>query len=127
MTTPWVPGPAAGHAADVYVMASRFELKSLAQVPGFLVQAMRILLQARRSAGAVGATLKAAPLKRTFWTLSAWTDREALGAFAAAQPHRGIVRAYREAMAASTFEYWTAPAPADWAEAHDRLKDTVTG
>ncbi|MBB5075046.1 DUF3291 domain-containing protein [Nonomuraea endophytica] len=127
MITPWVPGPAAGHVGDVQVMASRFELKSLAQVPGFLFQAMRMLLQARRSAGAVGATLKAAPFKKTFWTLSAWTDRAALGAFAGAQPHRGIVQAYKNSMAASTFEFWTAAAPAGWDEAHERLKDGVAG
>ncbi|MFI6505251.1 hypothetical protein [Nonomuraea typhae] len=104
-------------------MASRFELKSLAQVPGFLLQAVRILLQVRRSGGAVGAALKAAPLKKTFWTLSAWTDREALAAFAAAQPHRGIIRAYRSAMAGSQFEFWTAAAPSGWDEAHERLKE----
>ncbi|MFD1935971.1 hypothetical protein ACFSKW_31320 [Nonomuraea mangrovi] len=123
ITTPWVPGPDANHEQPVKVMASRFELRSILHVPGFLVQAMRILLQARRSPGAVGATLKAAPLRRTFWTLSAWTSDEALSTFARSQPHRGIIGAYRTRMAGSTFEFWTADGPAGWDEAHTRLKD----
>ncbi|MGW4468153.1 hypothetical protein [Nonomuraea sp. NPDC004354] len=121
--TPWIPGPAAAHDQPVQVMASRFELRSLWHVPGFLFQSMRILLQARRSPGAVGATLKAAPLRRTFWTLSAWTSDEALSTFARSQPHRSIIGAYRDRMAGSTFKFWTAERPADWAEAHTRLKE----
>ena len=42
----------------------------------------------------------AQPLRRVFYTLSAWENRDALYAFARTQPHRGIMASLRPAMPA---------------------------
>ena len=73
-----------------------------------------------------GVTLRAQPLRRTYWTLSAWTDEAALHAFARTEPHRTIVRRVRPWARTATFRFWTVPAdkvtPAElWAEAESRI------
>ncbi|GAA3217300.1 DUF3291 domain-containing protein [Actinocorallia longicatena] len=123
-TIPWITVEQPS-SAEVLVMASRLEVKALHQVPGFLLASMRLLLQARRSPGALGVSLKAEPFARTFWTLSAWTDQKAVNAYAAAEPHRSTMRAKRAVMKDSTFVFWTAPAtglPLSWEEAHRRIE-----
>jgi hypothetical protein len=114
----------------VTVMASRLELRRLRDVPSFLTGAMRIRRQMLASPGAVGVSLIARPLSRTFWTLSAWQDRAALGAVVGREPHRKIMNHFRPRMAGSSFVTWTAPAttlPIAWDEALRRLEkpDTV--
>ena len=50
------------------------------------------------------------PLRRTYWTLSAWTDKAALYAFAGAEPHRTIMKRVRPWAKTATFRFWTADA-----------------
>jgi heme-degrading monooxygenase HmoA len=118
-------------------MASRFELTSAWRSPAFLAQALRARRQARRSPGVLGVSLRAQPLRRTYWTLSAWTGEPALMAFARAEPHRTVMRRVRPWAKTATFRYWTAPAgelpPAGdrtaralWAEAERRIGTPVS-
>ncbi|CAL9646207.1 hypothetical protein SUDANB120_06482 (plasmid) [Streptomyces sp. enrichment culture] len=107
-----------------HIMASRFEVKSLADVPRFFVRALAAWAQLKTSRGAVEASLIAEPLKRTFWTLSAWESREAIHGYARAEPHRGIMRELRSTMRTSVFTFWELPAgelPLDWDDARARL------
>lgn len=124
-TLPWTTvAPADG---DVVVMASRFRVRRFRHVLPFFLDALRVHAQMRRSAGVVGLSLAAAPLRREFATLSAWRDRAALDAAVRAEPHRSVMRRQRAAMAASTFRFWTAPAdavPLTWEEADRRLAAT---
>lgn len=63
-TIPWTtPKLAANRRAtsDVVVMASRFELRSLRDVPRFLLAAMRIRRQMLKSPGVLGLSLIAKP------------------------------------------------------------------
>ncbi|MEV5828934.1 DUF3291 domain-containing protein [Spirillospora sp. NPDC052242] len=123
-TLPWIPREAAAPDAEVVVMASRFEVRSLRHVPGFFLASLRLLRQARTAPGAHGFTLKAEPAKRTFWTLSAWRDDEALRAYAAAEPHRSTMRRQRAVMRDSTFVFWNvrgSELPLDWTDAQHRL------
>ena len=112
------------------VMASRLELHRLRDVPSFLAAALRIRRQMLASPGALGVSLVARPLRRTFWTLSAWQDQAALSSAVGRQPHRQIMTRFRPRMAGSAFVTWTAPAmalPVGWEEALQRLDkpDTV--
>jgi hypothetical protein len=71
-------------------------------------------------------TLRAQPLRRTYWTLSAWTDEAALNAFARAEPHRTIMTRVRPWAKTATFRFWAASAdeliPARlWPEAERRI------
>ncbi len=112
--------------AEVLVMASRFHLKSLTQVPAFLLAAMRIRAQMLASPGAVGVALIAKPLARTFYTLSAWTDRAAIDAAIAIEPHRRTMTRFHPLMESSAFAFWNvdpAALPVDWADAICRLDE----
>ena len=75
-TTPAAPEVPAGQ--DIVILGSRFELTSAWRSPAFLGHALRIWLQARRSPGIIGVSLRAQPLRATFWTLSAWSSQAAL-------------------------------------------------
>ncbi|MFJ9695546.1 DUF3291 domain-containing protein [Kitasatospora sp. NPDC101183] len=123
-TLPWItPNPAAP-GTEAVVMASRFEVRSLADVPRFLAKSLVVWRQLRTTPGVVGASLVARPLKRTFYTLSAWESREALNAFAAAEPHRGVMTGLRRTTRESTFTFWRTPVeqlPVTWPEAYRRI------
>ena len=67
-----------GSGSPVVVMASRFELKRMRDVPGFLLDSLRIRRQVLRADGALGVSLVAHPLRRQVLTLSAWSDRQAV-------------------------------------------------
>lgn len=104
-------------------MASRFRVKGYRHVLPFLVDSIRVLAQIRRADGALGVSLVAHPLRREFFTLSAWTDRSALDAVVGSEPHRSVMRRQR-AMADSAFTFWTASTtalPLTWKEAGERL------
>ncbi|MFD8788165.1 DUF3291 domain-containing protein [Kitasatospora sp. NPDC059599] len=123
-TLPWTaPNPATPGTTAV-VMASRFEVRSLTDVPRFFLKSLTVWRQLRRTPGALGASLIARPLRRTFYTLSAWESREALGAFAGAEPHRTVTTGLRTTTKESTFTFWQSPVeqlPVRWTDAHARL------
>ncbi|MFD2338808.1 DUF3291 domain-containing protein [Clavibacter tessellarius] len=121
----WSAGPAAGSATgEVVVMASRFELTGLRAVPGFFADSIASWRQSRRAPGCVGVALEALPLRRTFWTLSAWESEEAIQEYARTSPHSGAARRQRVSMASSVFVFWRESAellPVDWSEARSRV------
>ncbi|MFF3830754.1 DUF3291 domain-containing protein [Streptomyces sp. NPDC002458] len=125
-TLPWVtPQPPPSEGTTV-VMASRFEVRSLRDVPRFFIKSMAAWKQVRSAPGAFGASLVAQPGKRVFYTLSAWESREAIYAFAGTEPHRGIMTALRPTMRTSTFTFWEAPVgqlPITWDEAKRRIEE----
>ncbi|MDD9378217.1 DUF3291 domain-containing protein [Streptomyces sp. ZAF1911] len=80
----------------------------------------------RKAPGAHGVALRARVLRRTFLTLSAWEDRDALYRFAGSEPHRSSSRAAAAYTKEAGFVFWTVPAselPIGWAEAERRLAD----
>ena len=121
---PWAYGPAGrravlADAGDRVVMASRLELRRWRDVPAFLVAALRLRTLLRRSPGALALSLRAAPARRTFWTLSVWASHEALRAYAAHQHHVQVMRRFGRVMTDSTFADWTMSAAGlpDWSDA----------
>jgi hypothetical protein len=130
-TLPWIsPKPQPPVDGPVTVMASRLELRRFSDVPSFLTAALRIRRQMLASPGALGLSLIARPLRRTFWTLSAWQDEAALSAAVGREPHRHLMKHFRPRMAGSSFVTWTATGvPVTWDEALRRLEkpDTVHG
>ena len=97
-------------ADEVVVLASRLQLRRVRDVPGFLRAALAIRRQVLRSPGAVGVSLLAQPAHRTFWTLSAWTDEEAIGRFVGELPHRATMSRYHDRLAGAEFTTWTTEA-----------------
>lgn len=108
----------------VTIMASEFRLISLAAVPRFLADALRIRRQVLAADGAYGVALDAHPFHRLFRTLSAWRDRDAIDAMIAREPHGSAARRHHPTMADARFVFWEMPAsrlPPGWAEAISRL------
>jgi heme-degrading monooxygenase HmoA len=108
-------------------MASVLRLDSVRRAPGFLRAAMAIRQQVLRADGAVGVSLSTA-LPRTFFTLSAWRDRDALNSFVRSEPHISTIRRYRSAMTDSRFVFWDTSAatlPPSWADARQRLREAA--
>ncbi|MER6396377.1 DUF3291 domain-containing protein [Kitasatospora sp. NPDC001603] len=125
-TIPWITPHPATPGTQAVVMASRFEVRSLADVPRFLLKSYAVWRQIQSAPGALGASLIARPTKRTFYTLSAWESQQALQDFARAEPHRSIMTGLRPTMRESVFTYWQAPVeqlPVGWPEAHRRLTE----
>ncbi len=76
-TLPWtLPNPPPPHGT-AFVMASRFEVRTLKDVPRFFLRSLAAWKQVRSAPGAYGASLIAQPARRVFYTLSAWQDRDA--------------------------------------------------
>ncbi|MER5211788.1 DUF3291 domain-containing protein [Streptomyces sp. NPDC002838] len=112
--------------AEAFVMASRLEVRSFADVPRFFLRSLTAWKQVTGAPGAFGASLIAEPLGRTFWTLSAWEDKEALYTYAKTEPHRSIMNGLRPTMRRSVFTFWEVPAadlPIDWSDARRRLAE----
>jgi hypothetical protein len=72
-------------------------------------------------------SLIAQPLRRTFWTLSAWTDTDAIGAFTRSEAHRAAMTKYRAKMRGSHFHTWfpgDATQRPSWPDAQTRLEQS---
>lgn len=126
---PWSTPTEAAPDAEVYVMASRFETATLVGAVRFFLKSPGIIGQIRKAPGAHGVALRARPFSRTFLTLSAWEDRDALYRFARSEPHRTSSRTAAGFMKESAFTFWTVRArelPIDWAEAERRLAEQRT-
>jgi hypothetical protein len=123
---PWTTVAPADPDAEVVVMASTFRLRSARHVPGFLSASMRIRRQVAAAPGALGLSLDARPLRRTFFTLSAWRDRASIDAMIVQDPHRVAMERYRPLTDVADFRFWTARGadlPIGWDEARRRLDE----
>lgn len=123
---PWRRKLVAEHGREYLVMASRLPLRSIARVPWFVGLTVSVVRQLERTDGLVGYSLRAQPLAKTFWTLSAWTDDDALSTFVKELPHQAVMGKLRPHMSPTRFTTWKAPGstlPISWDEAIERLRD----
>ncbi|MFE9027494.1 DUF3291 domain-containing protein [Streptomyces iakyrus] len=123
-TLPWTVPNTPPRDTEVHVFASRFETRTLWGALRFLAGTPAVWRQVRRSPGAYGATLKAKPFQRTFWTLSAWESKDALHAFVRAGAHGSASRGLAPQMKDSAFTTWQVSSddlPLPWSEALRRL------
>ena len=122
-TLPWTVVEQRQPHSEVLFLASRLRLRSMRHVPGFLRAAFSVRRQVRRSPGALGVSLLAQPSRKTFWTLSAWTDQAALEAFVRTEPHLGIMGRYHDRLVNPEFITWTtaeSSLPKAWSNAKER-------
>jgi hypothetical protein len=127
LTIPWTSAKNQPQAVAL-VQISRLELARTRDVPGFLIAALRIRRIALRTPGAGGLSLRAQPLRRTFWTLSTWHDETAVGEFVRSAGHRAVMVKYLDRMASSHFHTWSAADQSTnkprWVDAHRRYETT---
>ena len=103
---PWVERQAIDPDREYVAMASRLPLKHYRSIPGFLRDTLAIRGQLAGTSGLVGYALNAELARKRFWTFSIWEDRESLNAFAAADPHRRIIRRLAPLMGQTRFEFF---------------------
>jgi heme-degrading monooxygenase HmoA len=127
-TLPWKKPKNPPAATEALVMASRLEVAALRSVPRFFMKSMTAWKQVNGAPGLLGASLVAQPLKKTFWTLSAWESRDALYTYAKTDPHGDMMKGLRPVLHKSTFITWTVPAgelPISWDDARRRLLEHI--
>ncbi|MEU6483296.1 DUF3291 domain-containing protein [Streptomyces sp. NPDC046887] len=125
-TLPWTTPNPARPDTTAFVMASRLDVRSGKDTPRFFWKSLSAWGQVRKAPGALGASLEAQLLKGVFYTLSAWEDRDALYAYAKAEPHKTIMTGLRSVMRESTFTFWEVPVaelPITWADAKRRIEE----
>jgi hypothetical protein len=108
------------------VQVSRLELARARDVPGFLLAALQIRRAALQMPGSGGLSLRADPRRRTFWTLSAWSDQTAIASFMRSDAHRTVMAKYRNRVAGSHFHTWVedgaGDGPPSWDDAERRFE-----
>jgi heme-degrading monooxygenase HmoA len=127
---PWTTFQAFDADTTYVVMVSRLRLRRYRHVPGFLRAATAIRRQLTTSPGLLGYSLDAHLLRKTFWTLSAWTDNESLQTFNTTPPHRDVTARMRPRMGPTDFAFLTLKGnelPLAWEDARRRLIAAVDG
>ena len=122
---PWTKGtfePA--EDGELHVLTSRLPLRKYTDVPRFLMWTMRIRKQLRTAPGCAGYTLDAKLLRKTFWTLSAWSDKAAMDAFVREGAHSSMLVAMRGRIGNPKFIETPGGAedlPLKWSDARERI------
>jgi heme-degrading monooxygenase HmoA len=84
-----------------------------------------VVKQLEASDGAIGYSLLAKLPSKRFWTLSVWKDAAAIASFVRAQPHRDVMRHYRELMSDFEIVRWPvhgSDVPLRWQDARARIQ-----
>ncbi len=134
--SPWTTAVQPEPGAEAIVLGTRLELRSYRHIPGFLRAAMRVRRQVQGSERAFGVSLLAQPLRKTFWTLSAWSDQGALDRFVRTSPHIEVMARYHDRLREASFTTWprsagelpraNSNAKELWREAKARLATSTT-
>ena len=122
---PWTKVTDVEPNIDCTVMASRLPLESYRDIPRFLRWTLRIRRRLAHTPGLIGYALDAQLLRKTFWTVSAWTGRADLGRFDRSEPHAEAKGAIRPRIRPSTFVMWsstTAELPVKWSDVRRRIE-----
>jgi len=110
---------------EVEYVATFVPLRHWWDVLPFWLLAMRVQRQIREAPGNIAHNSSGDVRKKSFWTMSAWTDRESIRAFVATEPHATAVRRMAKwAAEGAGFAEWREPQqPLDWDEAKRRLAE----
>lgn len=122
---PWVTVETVDLDADLTIIASKLPLRGHRHIPRFLWHTWFVRRQLARTHGLVGYSMDARLWGKTFWTVSAWTNRQDLGGFERSSPHWAAKHAIRPAMLPSTFVMWRCRAdalPVTWPEVRHRVE-----
>lgn len=126
-TLPWTVCRYRPHDDEsLHVLTSTLPLRSYRDVPRFLRWAHRIRRQLADAEGAAGYSLDARLLRKTFYTLSAWSSAESMNTFVRSGQHADMLADMGGRLGQATFVETTAtPAdlPLDWDAARQRLAD----
>ena len=127
---PWTNGPhQPAPGEELHALTSTLPLTHYRDVPRFLRWTMKIRRQLATAEGCAGYSLDARLLRKTFFTLSAWQDSEAMNRFVRSGQHATMLADMAGRLGQSTFVESSIPGtglPLDWAAARQRLVDANT-
>jgi hypothetical protein len=125
---PWTTCQYRKDATDLLVLTTRLPLHRYRDIPRFLRWTMRVRAQLRTAPGCAGYSLDAKPLRKTFWTVSAWSGKDAVEAFVHSGQHAAMLADLAGRVGDPRFVESTASSadlPPSWKDAHERI-DTVS-
>jgi Domain of unknown function (DUF3291) len=125
MYTPWFAIAPVEKDREYLALLSGLPLKTYRGFPRLVRFVVGTVQQMYGSRGAIGVTLRARPLARTFWTLSAWQDDQALREFVMKRPHLDAMKEMEPYMNPARFLRWRVTGnelPLRWADAVRRFK-----
>jgi len=104
------------------IVVTRLRLKDPALFDEFFASAVAVVEQAQSSAGNLGADVLA-EANNTYWTRTAWQERDSMNAFVGSEPHLRTMSRIDKWCDEATFVDWeqaTADLP-DWQDGYKRL------
>jgi hypothetical protein len=104
------------------IVITRLRLRDPAFFDEFFASAVAVVEQATASEGNLGADVLA-DANDTYWTRTAWRDRDVMGAFVGAQPHLDTMSHIDAWCDEATFVDWEQEGPdlPDWQEGYRRI------
>ena len=106
MDMPWKKITPVSPNGEYLVLLTYLPLKKRRMIPRFFWSTFAIQKQLAGSAGILGYALRAKPLERNFWTMSAWLDEKSLMDFALRIPHSQVMKALAPHMGPTKFTRW---------------------
>jgi len=102
---------------------TELRLRRWRDIPRLTFDALRLRRAVQIEPGVVAVCLAAAPLRRTFWTLTLWADEPALDAYVRTAAHADAMRRFRGRLERSRSARWKGEFGSlpRWAEAVARL------
>jgi quinol monooxygenase YgiN len=123
MDSPWIKFATPDTNREYFALLSYLPLNKYRAIPALLKFLFQIQKQLRATPGIIGYSLRAKPLSRNFWTLSAWTNEKQLMDFVAKTPHAQAMKAMMPHMGPTKFTKWKVSGsalPLRWEEAMER-------
>ena len=125
MDMPWKKIAPVDPNGEYLVLLTYLPLKKHRSIPRFFWSTVAIQKQLAGSAGILGYALRAKPLKKNFWTMSAWLDEKSLMDFVLRLPHSQVMKALAPDMGSTKFIRWKvagSEVPLRWNIAIERAK-----
>src|ERR1700761_503535 len=106
-----------------FVSVTRLRIRAFRFMPAFLFRALQSNRQVQRSPGFLMGSLLA-DRRRTFWTLTLWTDQQAMRAYMTSGNHRAAMPKLLEWCDEASVAHWDQSEPAlpSWEEAVRRMR-----
>ena len=125
MDMPWKKMAPVNPDGEYLALLTHLPLNRHRTIPRFFWATFAIQKQLAGSAAILGYALRAKPLEKDFWTMSAWLDERSLMDFAARLPHSQVMKALAPHMGSTKFIRWKVAGtdlPLRWDVAMERAK-----
>jgi hypothetical protein len=128
MVSPWRALAQPHPSAEYLAMLTYLPLRGYLQMARFFSYSAKVQKQLERTAGVIGYSFKANPLRNQYWTFSVWENDRALMNFVRTEPHASAMIAFN--MGATTFTRWKLrgdDVPPRWNDALRRSQEDLNG